>query len=269
MAILVLIRLLLVLLPAADALAQSAANLDICKLQGNPRAWNGKIVEVEGEVSAGFIDASRAIQLAGCPRQWLTLDDDTGYKKDLNTDPLSRALTQVDPATQVVTARLRGRLDTSNRDAPLLLIQAVLSVAFQPAKPPVDRQFADKVLAYRAQAVWKQLTAVLRSTTATKFYRDSLHEVAFPGGAMALQYFPAEIVSVNVEDKILVVVPFHNDLQVRLELTGWSESDLRRLNLGDPISFRGIITAFSDNPFLLTLHTGKQDLRFGPHPSLR
>ncbi len=186
-----------------------------------------------------------------------------------------------DPRTEIVEATVTGLYRVPDFSFPgvedalrysggTMVVTKVSAAAIARRKPPLEpgwQEGVNAILAHRSETMWKMVKDALQAPDGDRYFQDGLRDALFPAGAYAVEFIRAKVTGVNAgaTPPYVDLTLFRGDAaEIRLLLPHMSKKAVSSILSGSDLAFRGIATAFTRDPFLVTMTTRKGDVQTGP-----
>jgi hypothetical protein len=119
---------------------------------------------------------------------------------------------------------------------------------------------SDAKLTEETAAVWSSIKSALQANDGDVFFESNLKSSLFPGGRNGVRVFRGTVVSSRPAEQpseLVIAISDNNQPEVTLKL---KEGHFKGpITPGSKVAFRGIVTGYTKDPFMLTLEVGGED----------
>src|SRR5580692_12358337 len=123
-----------------------------------------------------------------------------------------------------------------------------------------NRIRSDAKLTEESAAVWNSIKSALQANDGDVFFESNLKKSLFPGGRNGVRVFSGTVVSsspIEHPSELVLAISEDNHLEATVKL---KEGHFKGpIAPGSRVAFRGFVTAYMKNPFMLTLEVGGED----------
>jgi hypothetical protein len=123
-----------------------------------------------------------------------------------------------------------------------------------------NRIRSDAKLTEETAAVWSNIKSALQAKDGDTFFESNLNNSLFPGGRNGVRVFRGTVVSSHPADHPSeLVLAISDDIHPEATLKLKEGNFKGPITPGSKVAFRGIVTGYTKDPFMLTLEVGGED----------